>query len=238
MKYNVEHLRAVAFFKQSPDLDLTTLIESVWARVSDVPPESDTSKPREVQRSLSVPLGTGRALEVIANPLRIDLLIGPTMPGSDSMPPLEEEMALFAPKRDAFFSQLTNITRIGVSGGFLRFTSGMTESYKLLGQAIPTFVDAESGVSDLIYRLNRPTVSKLDTGLKINRLCTWSSVQLMSLAAGGGGLTPMGGEFAMKMDVDINSDVARQDPLACDLVALSKELTDILFERLENGDVK
>lgn len=238
MKYNVEHLRAVAFFKQSPDLNLTTLIESAWARVSDVDPESDTSKLREAQRSLSVPIGAGRALEVIVNPLRIDLLMGPTAVGSDSLPLLEEDMAIFAPKRDAFFSELTNITRVGISGGFLRFTSGVAESYKLLGQAIPTFVDAESGVSDFIYRLNRPIMSALDPGLKINRLCTWTSVQLMSLAAGGGGLTPMGGECAMKMDVDINTDVARQDALSCNLVALGNELTDILFERLQNGDAK
>ncbi len=103
-------------------------------------------------------------------------------------------------------------------------------------------IDAE-GSEDFIFQVNRPRVLQMaDETLRINRIGKWSVVGLrvVGFSVEGSELFSMGDDrrqYALRLEIDINTSGDRTEPLLGDLGGLYERLIETGVELIKQGDV-
>jgi hypothetical protein len=136
-----------------------------------------------------------------------------------------------------------------LSGGCTRFALGAEmvspaqtslDAYKQLVEHMGSATFAFEGGQEFMYQINRPRDSKVEPGLKLNRLTRWnaSSWQVFQLTGGAQvlqGLVRIGAVIT----TDLSTDEQRSDPLPAEkMPALYDELCALNTEIRDKGDIK
>jgi hypothetical protein len=218
----------------------------IWETVVGAEPESTEVKPREGAFREAGKFENAY-LEVHGRSNRLDFFVTPT-PEAAAQFELEFGEAEFAlaslkglVERLVASDRATNITRIALGLIAVAPVSGRTESYQALGALLPSVtIDAEKS-SDFLYRINRPRVSNILVGSKLNRLSTWGSLLNRLIALQGGSLAAVPNstmdKHFVRVDLDISTPADRVELIECSMVLpLFDELADLARESLARGD--
>jgi len=99
----------------------------------------------------------------------------------------------------------------------------------------------DDGISDFLYRINRPRVSRAIPALKVNRLATWTALAIHVYAlAIPMSMTVQGQEMysVTRVELDINtSPESTVEIMKVDLPNILDELVELSLEVAEKGDV-
>ena len=131
--------------------------------------------------------------------------------------------------------------RIALGSTSLIINETREETYKQLSTFLHHIeIDIENS-TDLLYRINRPIKSTIESGLVINRLSKWSAMRIRGFEVTIG-LKPeviQGARiyFASKLELDINTSQDNIKPLSKEkLVPLLQELSQIVDQISKEGD--
>lgn len=215
-----------------------------WESVLGEPPERVESRPKVGRHLEEGPfLGGLLTVSVVAN--RIDWVLGANI---DEEKGLEDFPAMgpFPAVRDAFLERILRwlpsapvCYRVAFGGQFFLPVSNREEGYRLLGLYLP-FSPNPEGSSDLRYQINRPRGSRVQPGLRINRLHAWclASFQLHIVPADELLQFPkLDKRFSISLEPDVSTDAEFHDPLPADRVHdLVDELAGLATELAAEGD--
>lgn len=135
------------------------------------------------------------------------------------------------------------VNRIAFGAVLLSPKTSRDEAYlSIAGLLGSVKVDPER-MSELLFRVNWPRVSKTIEGLRLNRLTAWSSIELrqvvVQVSDGGvaGGSTQSQGLHAVRLEIDYNSDPAHKEPFdqSC-LIPIYRELVEMASETAVEGE--
>lgn len=226
----LEQMRATFFFTAPTVWQPKRLLQSVTGQ-----------EPTQIQQPIamsmiqeSCPLGSGQ-FTIGQNANRIDVVlsavpaVAPVLTPGEEQKPHKPQFIKLGPYRDqipAFrtiltklVGQLSGFSRLGVLPVVFCEGPGPDEIYKLLCDLFPRFGLEREGIEDFIWKTNRRRRSEIDAALWINRLTTWTVIQTQTLEmivatpnAPTLQATPTG-LFAVRVELDINTDHLRKDPL-------------------------
>lgn len=240
-------LRLTAF----PVLDPQMKSEGWWEHVVGAAPELRSSQPRQGVQQESGPYLNG-TLTLDVNPLRIDWLLGPNLEQTippDSLPTVGAFLKLV----DAYSSSLSKwlasapqLKRLAFGTILLQDVASHHDGYILVDKYLPA-VTLNPSTSDFLYSINRPRSSTVLEGLKINRLSKWAVAKVQGVHLQVQGTADDKGNvisgvatrevYACRLELDINTDGARTEPLATNVTsALFGELIGLSIEIATNGD--
>jgi hypothetical protein len=135
------------------------------------------------------------------------------------------------------------IVRMAVGTVLLTPQPGMEDAYKSLLGMVESVKGDPAKMRDLIFRVNWPVNSASVNGLLINRLTTWTVVQMgyQVLVGTGANLrldaTPL--SYFVRLEIDHNTDGQRTQPFDPNrLVAIYTELTNLALETAEKGELR
>jgi hypothetical protein len=248
----IEHPGASAW--QSPELRLTAFpvdpaaaIERDWLQAAFG--QSAESSTRNKLLRIDVGMIEDRAITVVVDPQRLTLTIQPaldplnppsSLPTLGALPRAIENVAGWF---ERLVSSLPEVRRLAFGAGLMQPADSHEAAYRLLGSYLPDVrVSPES--TDFNYRINRSRASRSGIeGLRVNRLCTWSVIRWqmqgeLGIIGGPSNYTSVTAGFACKLDLDINTDGERENPLPQDrLKAIWLELVNLGVEIADKGDV-
>ena len=193
---------------------------------------------------------SGRAYRLQIDPLKLSWTVGFAVDADDegsldqvpSVGRFVDGRDWFAPLMESFLSdQCPPISRLAFAPKLMIPTPSRKEAYGVLSEYLP-HVDVDPESSELQYRINRKRQSTVVDGLAVNRLATWSSVNIKLEArarmATGDSVQLITRSYQGSMLVlDVNTSDDYTDPLPADLVLpLWNELWDMASEIAERGD--
>lgn len=220
-----------------------------WTELIGEPPEITTNRPRESARREEGPFCGGRLINEV-RPVRIDWLLAPSQETGTvaETPPsvgrLTESLEPFSQVMNRWLSSGTCPTLARLAFGAVLFfpVESRVAGYQQLAAYLP-FVQLDPfNSSDFLYQINRPRTA--ESGLTLNRLSRWSVAvrRELGIAILGPSQPPhtvMAGEaHACRLQLDVNTDQRRSDPLPHDsLVQLLEELVRLAKEIVSKGDI-
>ena len=151
-------------------------------------------------------------LELRTEPNRADLRL---VAGPNHYPfalaqlgPLDSALAEIAHLGRRFLEESIRLNRIALGGTVILPVESRSAGYEVVREFVRIDHLDPRGDSDLVFRLNRPTVSKVLSGQVINRVSTWTVVTMSAAAVGLGSdlvatQEPLG-EFA-RFEFDVNT---------------------------------
>jgi hypothetical protein len=171
-------------------------------------------------------------------------------PPSDPAQGIEDVPSLgaFPVVRNAFLRQVLHrlpsaplCHRLAFAARLLLPVPGREDGYRSLSTYLPFAPDPE-GSSELKYQINRHCRSRVQPGLKINRLQTWSSVFFRTSLTTESGHVPapkilLNEKWSIALELDVNTDADALDQLPKEQVAaLLGELADLASGVVIEGD--
>jgi len=158
------------------------------------------------------------------------------MPALGSFPTVRDE---FLAKVLRWLPSAPACHRAAFGGRLLLPVPSREVGYRLLASYLPFAPDPE-GSTDLRYQINRQRRSRVQPGLLIHRLQTWSvsSVHVVNVPPGERLRLPGVAEtFSISLEPDVNTDAEFFDRLPADRIAdLVKELVQFTTELAIEGD--
>jgi hypothetical protein len=150
----------------------------------------------------------------------------------------------FGKMSTALLSSITQpIVRLAVGGVLLAKAETVEQSYERLRDLLKSVKIDPKKTRDLHYRVNWALDDEVE-GLKINRITTWASMRFNTtfmqitgdkVAVAG---TPAKGLFAVRLEVDHNTDALNQEPLGHNkLMPIYQHLVALIDENAEKGEV-
>lgn len=243
--WNAEMLRVTAFHRLGQQSD-----RNLWEEVTGSSPESKVSKPREGGYEVSGPCAGG-VLTLRADPARIDWLytvavsMDKPLPTYPTVGPFPDALNIFSPLMSRWLQLAPSIVRLAFGAVLLRQVSNRIEGYEWLDAYLPHVEIEPIHSSDFLYQINRHHVAEAFDKLHVNRVSKWSVAQFLPLslqvtmsqvpapqAVVGDAVD------ALRVDLDMNTDALRQEPLPKDkLVALLNLLESLGKEIAKKGDI-
>ncbi len=222
-----------------------------WKVVTGSEPENEQRRPREGiaeytgtarigdSRDVSLILGTrlDRTDWVIRALDRVDATTGaPELLGAVSTV-LPEFTSLLTPW---LTTKSPPALRVALGVQLTAIVDTPERGYELLLPYLPLKVEP-TGISDLLFRINRPRRSKsLEDDTMINRLSTWSVGKFSTFVvpiSGGGTPRPGSSVFGCRLELDISTEQGRTTPLpTAEISGLLNELATLSLEIAEEGD--
>lgn len=227
-------------------------MEQLWTSVVGVPPDQIDQRPKEGFTSIQGSF-EGGALLLTRQPLRTDWVWVINFEPSTELTEFPS-IGEFEKVRDPFLSlakswlgRTSALVRLAFGGVLVFPVSDKVEGYETLSRLLPSVQIDAVGSSDFHYRINRFRTSKTISGLRLNRLSTWSvalkqRVAAQFLISGNVGeavsRSTGPGLSACRLEFDINSDPLAQEPIAQNqLVPLLDEFVQLSVELAAKGDV-
>lgn len=175
----VQRLRFSAFI---PDATLDPL-STIWPLISEVPPESDESRPRERLHRMAAPEADS-VLEVVSLPGRFDIIKSPDVQAE--IQPIvhfgdaDSQLSNFVERIHLLLDKLgstINIHRLALGVVLIRKVDSRKLAYEELGKLLLVNLDPEKS-RDFLYQINYPEIFELDSGsIELNRLSRWSAMR-------------------------------------------------------------
>lgn len=218
-----------------------------WSELVGEPPDVRTSNPKQgVLREQGTYQGGTLVLGVQFN--RIDWILAPQVSDGDAVgerPPslgsLSQSMGIFGPLARRWLELSPPTSRLALGAVLFQPAEHPQEAYRLLGAYVPSLRLDSEGCSDLLYQINRPRMSAVHNGLRINRLMKWSaaSYRLTRLA-----IAPEPQQFSQielylvaRVELDINTAVEFGSGLpSAELPQIFDEMARMGFEIAQRGD--
>jgi len=131
------------------------------------------------------------------------------------------------------------IVRIALAGSFIIPTSSQIESLSILKERLYS-VKIDDQMREFQFRVNRPTPSTVVPNFVINRLVTWTALQLVVALIPIAPNTPSVPSTtleAARIEIDMNTDPNRQEPIDREAVSvLLDELRKFASDSLVHGE--
>jgi len=214
-----------------------------------MPADTETLKRAEHFLQKEGPFERGRLI-LSVNPARVDWVYKavndpPLAEDLSSIGSLEESASAFLGLLRPWTKACPKTQRLALGAELIEPMATIEEAYGRLAEYLRTIQIDPRNSSDFLYRINRARDSTQIPGLKINRLSTWSALQIklasFELPAGRPQLTQLAlssiGKPACRMELDINT-AADYGELPDDKIGdLFTELVELSKEIAKNGDV-
>jgi len=242
-----ESLRLTAFHRLGPQQD----DRRWWEAIAGADPESKNLKPREGGFEITGPY-SGAVLTLKADLLRFDWLLTAAFsldkPAADfpTIGPFPKALQDFLPGMNKWLTQAPPIFRLAFGAVVLQPVEDRISGYKALAPYLSSVELDPDNSSEFSYSINRHRKAEAFEGMHINRLSRWSvghfQAMMVAMVVGQGARTdavPGKGLHALRVELDINTDPTRNDPLPKDkLPALFDYLVSLGQEILAKGDKK
>ena len=239
--WQAETLRLSLFLSPTAD----TSLDLSWEKLTGELPESVESNPRLGTRQESGGFSSG-VLALVVRPQRIDCVLGPreTDDISDvsflSIAPFALALEQFRPPASRIIHFFPKVSRIALGVVLTHPVDQKIQGYKQLAEFLPSVKLDPDGMSDFLYRINRPRPSQIIDGLQLNRLCTWSAAARLNAHLPIIPVAPptISQEvFARRVEMDINTAQDWKGDLpAAHLESIFGELVTLSIEIAERGD--
>lgn len=250
----LESMRATFFFTEPHLWKPRQLLQTVTG-------QTPTNVQQPIAMSIiqeSCPLGAGQ-FTIGQNASRVDMVLAavPSAPsviavGSKLSPeepqfikigPYQENLPEFKRTLESLAPKLSNFSRIGVLPIVLCEGPRPDDIFRLLCELFPKFGLERDGIEDFIWKTNRRRQSKFVDNLMINRLATWTVIQtqklemVASFPAGPMFQATPTGLFAVRGELDMNTDHLRKEPLPGEpVIKLFSELLSHAERFMSSGD--
>jgi hypothetical protein len=136
------------------------------------------------------------------------------------------------------------VIRMAVGGVLLRKAQSVDQSYEMLRDLLKSVRVDPKKTRDLHYRVNWAIDGDNIVGLRVNRLTTWASMRfntaVMQITGDKVNVTGTAARdlFAVRLELDHNTDQQNQDPFAQDKLApIYERLMDLIDENAQKGEV-
>lgn len=210
--WKADHLR-VSLFSNKP-WDVAP--EAIYADVFANAPDATSQKPAAGEAIASGNWSSGR-VEIKRTINRIDCILQSPLPTKPELPLLSDVEALLSQFASLLSGWATNqsqdVVRIALGCNGLMSVTDVNEGYRKLHEMVRVInVDAER-FRDMQFQVNLPAQSKSDQELLLNRLTTWSTVQVQAGIFGPGAVHAVENAHYCVCSIDINTDGDRTIPL-------------------------
>jgi hypothetical protein len=134
------------------------------------------------------------------------------------------------------------LQRIAVAGTMLAKCENLPTAYATLIDMLRTVHGDPHRMKELVFRINWPRNSTAVNGLSLNRITTWSVIQIQLQILTQSGPTTVVNEtpatIAIRLEFDHNTDAERIAPFdRHSLVPIYRELVALALENAEKGEV-
>jgi hypothetical protein len=134
------------------------------------------------------------------------------------------------------------VVRMAFAPALLHQFADRLSAYKTLVSLVKTIKQPPEKLNDLLFRVNWPQNSTAVSGLILNRLTTWSviQIQLQMLVPDGNSSTTYVNELAnaLRLELDHNTDPKHIEAFdAAQLVPIYRELTNLALQNAQEGEV-
>jgi len=243
-EWAAESVRVTGF----PTADAEVKPDNWWRQVVGEEPEVRTDRPRSGEKQESGSVHGGR-LTLKVQPARIDWLLAPVVPETElpDTPPgigsFEHASHYVSALMRRWFPICPPLARLAFGPIVFLQVPTRADGYRRLSSHLPSVQLDPEGSSDFMYRINRPRPSRSGIkNLRINRLSTWSLVQIeyQALALGSresGKVFRAEPIIACRVELDINT-APDFDGEITSLQAgpIFDELLSLAVEILRDGD--
>jgi hypothetical protein len=184
---------------------------------------------------------------------RVDLVLAAARPSIDTVGTIQHARETIWPLIEKLLSVKIPARRLAFWNAHRMDVPDLQTGYKVLSELLPSVKIDPLESSDFYYQINRPRLSSVVPGLKINRLSKWSvmAIQPMELAfsipaPGGQTATPpqvvssSSGKAAMFVRLESETNTASENIKPLDpttTVKLAQELLTLESEIALRGDV-
>jgi hypothetical protein len=221
-----------------------------WLKLTGNP----TSELRQVHASGSVyggAIDNTCRLQVSSAHSRIDVIM--SAPAGDvadvstirTMGPLGESTKKFSAAIEPWLKESKFLfNRVAVGASFLFATQSSGQSLAELEKLLSSVNGSTDGMEELFLRVNWPQSSKVIEDLKINRITSWSALQLRvqlfqvaPIAFGSGSPITHNDIHAVRLEIDHSTDEKRAEVFnSHQLIPIYEELLALAFENAEKGE--
>jgi hypothetical protein len=221
-----------------------------WEAVVGAPPEQRQDQPRMQMLREFGPIDDGlTVLEFRVTPGRVDWLVSPITPVGDSQQsffqyfkPVPEVLRRFEELLFAKAEAGYDAVRIATGVVAVHPTTSHSASYAELDSLLPDVTVPTSGVSELIFQVNRPRPSAAIPGATLNRLSKWSCAAIsgfqVSPVAGVPIASMSNAFYSTRVELDLSTPADNRLPIAQDLRGkVTTELFTLANEILTEGDI-
>jgi hypothetical protein len=151
--------------------------------------------------------------------------------------PFREKLGWFVDLLSSWLvSSCPPVVRLGLSAKLLQTAATAEDAYRVLAAHLPT-ISLDSKPDDFVLQINRrKKTSNVMAGLPINRVCTWSKMNMPILVESGKTFT-WPEQCYSALELDINTAPEKTDILpSASLPRLFSELVSLGSEIAERGD--
>ena len=133
------------------------------------------------------------------------------------------------------------IVRIAFGAVLLAEVEDHDAAYMLLRKLLRS-VTVDKGMAELIFRVNWPRDSRVQEGLRINRLTNWTVLRFIlntiEMGVESSLMTPAGEKLAVRLEIDHNTDGRNATPFDRHLLLpIFEELVTLARENAEQGEL-
>jgi hypothetical protein len=236
--WQLEFARLIAF----PAEPALFMDQHWWEELSPAQPEDFVStrtknshEERGSFQGVALSLTTDiRRVEWLVQPLaEIDELSG-TLP---TLGPFREKIGWFVDLMSAWLAKsCPPLVRLAFAGKLLQAAATQQEAYRLLATHLPA-VQLEPNPNDFLFHVNRRRSSNVLPGLPLNRMSTWSKLNV-TIAAPPGVPLNWPDRCYSAVQLDMNTAPERTEILPREsLTQLFRELASLGVEIAERGDI-
>lgn len=213
-EWHVELLRITAFLQFND----RAKEETWWQQLFGNPPETRTVRANEGLLQDEGPFFDGK-LTMAVRPGRIDWVwsVNPVIPLQNTTPPslgnLTETTEQFKSKLAEWLGLAPPIARLAFGAILDMPVPGKIEAYKLLQMYLPAVKLFPENSSDFTYQINRPILSEVVQGYRINRLNKWAAIRATIMGLREGGQMVRNELFAARLEIDANTELEAAIPI-------------------------
>jgi hypothetical protein len=211
---------------------------SAWLAVFQEEPEETRTQRNGVEQCRG-PLARGWLRQLGREHRRVDLVQQAVLPPQAdygafvTLQSFRTVLEPFTRYAEALFKACNPVSRVALGGILKARTSTVSESVGLLRKWLPA-LQIDDAAEDLVYRINRPTLSD---EMRMNRLGTWSAVLEQRVEISGDGVHQGPPAPTVVLEIDINTDANRNEPIPQEKLAKVLEVMTREFSSVAlNGD--
>jgi hypothetical protein len=160
-----------------------------------------------------------------------------------SVGPLDETFKSFFESTSKWIEEVKpSVTRIAFGSVLTYKKADREEAYRHLAELLKSLKVDPTNMHDLQLRVNWPSRSKVEQGLVLNRLTTWSALRVVRrlLQVNEAAVEDMDGKQVegVRLEMDHNTDAAKKDPFdPVNVVPIYSELVELARENAAKGEV-
>lgn len=243
LEWTAETLRLSLFFPNP-----VKVVEADWKTITGQD-EPQTIQNVAARRTLAGPFLDG-VLQINGIGQRIDCVLLPKSPTEaveegyiPQVGSLPAACAAFVDATKPWIESVQEpVLRIAVAGTALARCDNVQDAYTKLLKMLQSVKGDPERMRELVFRINWPTTSTKMQGLVLNRITTWSILQIqLQLMVRTGQSTVLNETPAtqvIRFEFDHNTDAGRTEPFdRATLVPIYEELVALALENAEKGEM-